>query len=471
MDLRQNFPVEVKKQTLSSINVDKFPPLRVLFIVDSIYWVLGNFFYQIKKDNPWLEAQICSHFAIRKTLKRFGGFRPTFDVIHFLRTKPIKFLEGKLPFVSTLHHADSGTELAHLHESDAVMIVSTEWRNYLMNKGIPSHKLCLVPFGVDTKVFYPPNEEERLQIRQLLNLSKESLVIGFSARRTYDADGRKGVDCFIQALRLVKQQVSNIATIIIGPGWRKLAHKLEMEGITYSLIPYHINHEEIAKYYHALDVFWTTARIEGGPVPLLEAMASGIPCISTPVGAALDLIKDQKNGFIIPFDSPQQIANLTNQIAEKKDFGKRIGIEARKTILQERTWSQTQRKLFETYQLAIRNFEAANYQESTQNWKNNRSKESRRASSRLPTIEPDLVSTKLQKWMLACEHLNGLKKFVEMGEWRAAIRTGFRVLKTAPFDYHIWLELFEVFIQQTRKSHLNYKKITINFLGIYQTRT
>jgi hypothetical protein len=127
----------------------EFRPIRVLFIVDSIYWVVSNFFHQIKKDNPKLEAHICSQFAMRKAIKRFGGFTPTFDVIHFLRKKPFKAFEGKYPIVSTLHHVDSGTPLAHLYKSDAVMTVSTQWYNYLITMGIPSHKLGIVPFGVD----------------------------------------------------------------------------------------------------------------------------------------------------------------------------------------------------------------------------------------------------------------------------------------------------------------------------------
>ena len=451
MGLRQQFPVEVKKKEISPMNVNEFRPIRVLFIVDSIYWVVSNFYYQIKKNNPRLEAQICSQFAIRKTIKRFGSFTPTFDVIHFLRKKPIKIFKGKHPIVSTLHHVDSGTELAHLYKSDAVMTVSTEWHNYLIDKGIPSHKLGIVPFGVDAKVFHPPNAEERLLTRRSLNLSNEALVIGFSARRTSDTDGRKGIRCFVEALRLANQQLRNVATVIIGPGWQDLAHELQMEGITCSLIPYYIDHEQIAKFYHAMDVFWTTARIEGGPVPLLEAMASGIPCISTPVGAALDLVKNQKNGFMVPFDSPKQFADLSSQLAENRDLGKQIGMEARKTILQERTWSQSQLKMLELYERAIKNFEAAHYQESTQNWQGHRTKGKSKASSSPQATGLDFFSPTLQKWMTACEHLNGLRMVLEMGEWKAAIQIGFRAIKAAPFDHYVWLEFFKILIKQTRK--------------------
>ncbi|MGV7227605.1 MAG: glycosyltransferase family 4 protein [Nitrospirales bacterium] len=429
----------------------KFRPIRVLFIVDSIYWVISNFFQQIKKDNPKLEAQICSQFAIRKTIKRFGGFTPTFDVMHILRTNPIKPFEGEYPIVSTLHHVDSGTKLALLDKSDVIMTVSTQWYNYLIKMGIPSHKLGIVPFGVDSKVFHPPNSEERRLIRRSLNLSKEAFVIGFSARRTSDADGRKGIGCFVQALKLANQQFPNVATVIIGPGWQHLARELQMEEINCSLIPYHIDHEQIAKFYGAMDVFWVTAKIEGGPIPLLEAMASGIPCISTPVGAALDLIKNDQNGFMVPFDSPDKFASLSSQLEANKDLGKRLGMEARNTILQERTWSQSQQKILELYELTIKNFESNSFQGTTQGPKDQRTKKNGKPSQVLPPAKPDLFSPTIEKWMAACEHLNGLRMVLEMGEWWASIQIGFRALRIAPFDHYVWLEFFKILKKQLKK--------------------
>lgn len=426
-------------------------PIRVLFIVDSVYWVVSNFFHQIKKDNPKLEAQICSQFAMRKAAKRFGGFAPAFDVIHFLRKKPAKAFEGEYPIVTTLHHIDSGTELAPLYESDAVMTVSTQWYNHLLTMGIPSHKIGVVPFGVDATIFYPANSEERFSIRRSLNLTKESYVIGFSARQTSDADGRKGIGCFVQALKLVKQTLPHVATVIIGPGWQRLARELQKEGIGCSLIPYQIDHEQIARYYRAMDVFWVTARIEGGPVPLLEAMASGIPCISTPVGAALDLIDSPQNGFLVAFDNPNQFADLSCKLAVNNDLRKGLGREARNTILRQRTWRQSQLKLHELYKHAIDNFDSVPFKKLPPNQKNNSTKEDSMASLRPQTIELNFSSAKLQKWIIACEHLNGLKMVLELREWMAALHIGFRAFKAAPFDYYVWLELFKILIKQARK--------------------
>ena len=87
----------------------------------------------------------------------------------------------------------------------------------------------------------------------------------------------------------------------------------------------------------------------------------------------------------------------------------------------------------------------------TQNQENCSKKEDNKTSPRLPTVDQDFFSPKLQKWMVACEHLNGLRMVLEMGEWRAAIQIGFRALKTAPFDHYVWLEFFKILIKHARK--------------------
>lgn len=436
----------------------KLHPIRVLFIVDSIYWVISNFFLHIK-DNPKLEGRICSYFTLRKTIKRFGEFTSSFDLMHILRQNPIKPFEGNYPIVSTLHHVDSGTKLSLLDASDSVMTVSTEWYNYLIKMGLPSKKLGIVPFGIDSQVFHPPDQEERLQIRRSLNVSKEAFLIGFSARRTSDSDKRKGIRCFVQALKLVNQQLPHVATVIIGPGWQQLARELETEGIACSLIPYHIDHEQIAKFYRTMDVFWTTARIEGGPIPLLEAMASGIPCISTPVGIALDLIKDAKNGFIVPFDSPEKFASLSIQLQADKELRKRLGMEARNTILRERTWSQSQQKMLDLYERTLNNFKCPSFQKRAKDSNDHRAMKALNTSEVFQPEKTEFFPPRIEKWMAACEHLNGLRMVLEMGEWRASIQIGYRAIKIAPFDHCVWLEFFKILKKQLKKKKHQRDKI------------
>lgn len=428
------------------------PPVRVLCIVDSLYWVIGNFAHQIAKNNPSIQAVTCSQFAIRKTVKRFGSFPTCFDVIHFLRTKTIQGFWGAFPIVATLHHLDAKTNLQPFYDSDAVMTVSSQWHQYLFELGIPKDHLALVPFGVDTDQFYPTQEGNRWKIRKTLNLSQDAFVLGFSSRRFSNIDDSKGITCFLQALKKLHQELPNLATLIIGPGWQALAKYIRQQGIPCTQVAYEITHEQVAKFYSAMDFFWVTSRVEGGPVPLLEAMASGIPCISTPVGAALDLINDHKNGFIVSFDSPDLFVKRSLQLVQNPELRHRIGNEARKTILQERQWSQTQGKLQELYALAIKNFHTNSNHRLSQNRIGEKGERNNQKMSRQNSMPAEVFfSQRVQNWIQACEQINGLQMMLGMREWKAASRLGFGVLRTTPFDSSLWREIISVLLK-SRKS-------------------
>jgi glycosyltransferase involved in cell wall biosynthesis len=427
---------------------EELRPIRVLFIVDSRYWVIGNFAHQVSKDNSGIEATTCSQFAIRKTIKRFGSFPKCFDVIHFLRTKTIQGFWGALPIVTTFHHFDPSIDFAPFHQSDGVMTVSSQWHKYLSKIGISTTQQNLVAFGVDTTQFYPPEDETRLKVRKTLHLPHDAFVLGFSSRRISNINNSKGVNCFLQALQRLHRRLPNLATLIIGPGWQALAKDIRQQGILCTQAPYEITHERIAKYYQAMDVFWVTSRVEGGPVPLLEAMATGLPCISTPVGAALDLINDKQNGFIVSFDCPDQFVDRSIQLEQDQNLRHRIGNEARKTILEERQWSQIQDKLQDLYTLAIKNFETKSNRNFSQigfNKKNGETAENKLWQNPMP---PEIFySQKVQSWIQACELLNGLRMVVEMKEWKTACRFGYRALCTTPFDPGLWKELMSLFLK------------------------
>jgi glycosyltransferase involved in cell wall biosynthesis len=87
-------------------------------------------------------------------------------------------------------------------------------------------------------------------------------------------------------------------------------------------IPFHheqlTDYNKIAKYYHALDLYLVCSRIEGGPLALLECMATGVPVVTTDVGMVEDIIINGKNGFIAaPGSGPGEIAKLAQIVIEQ----------------------------------------------------------------------------------------------------------------------------------------------------------
>ncbi len=94
---------------------------------------------------------------------------------------------------------------------------------------------------------------------------------------------------------------------------------------------------EMVPFYHGLDVYICASRTEGGPHPLLEASACGIPVISTRVGIAPELIELNVNGILVERSVPS-IREALICLRDNQDLRIEMGKHARRTIEEQWTW-------------------------------------------------------------------------------------------------------------------------------------
>lgn len=73
------------------------------------------------------------------------------------------------------------------------------------------------------------------------------------------------------------------------------------------------------------DCFVLSSRCEGMSNALLEAMCIGLPCISTKVSGAIDLIEDNKNGILVDHDDVDALSQSISRIVDDEEFAKQIG--------------------------------------------------------------------------------------------------------------------------------------------------
>lgn len=98
-----------------------------------------------------------------------------------------------------------------------------------------------------------------------------------------------------------------------------LSDSIIMEGAKPDIIPYILD----AK------AFLMTSKFEGMPNALVEAMCLGIPCISTPVSGAIDLIKNEENGILVNWN-PTDIASVLNKLVDDETKCYNLGNNASK---------------------------------------------------------------------------------------------------------------------------------------------
>jgi hypothetical protein len=164
---------------------------------------------------------------------------------------------------------------------------------------------------------------------------------------------------FIEGVMKLAAQLPNITAVIVGPGWNDVVRELKSKGVHSVWRPFIPDREGVARMYQSLDTYWVTSRIEGGPVPLLEAMACGACCVSTPVGVVPELLRDGENGFVVPFDDVEAFVVRTRSLVTDPELRRRISDNGRQTILEKIQWKDTAKQAVLLYARAMERFAKA----------------------------------------------------------------------------------------------------------------
>lgn len=136
--------------------------------------------------------------------------------------------------------------------------------------------------------------------------------------------------------------------LIVGYGWKKLVDDLRNMGLT---VFYKVNvpFRELPQLYRRLDLYLITSFLEGGPLTLLEAGASGVPIISTPVGLSPEILSQNGCGKLLKgFDSDEIAAAVIDDIEHQEKAKERASFLL-KEIRQHWDWKYTYKDVHRTY--------------------------------------------------------------------------------------------------------------------------
>jgi len=203
---------------------------------------------------------------------------------------------------------------AHHPELERLQVTHAEMHDLVLSSGIDPAKVFRIPIGVDVRLFPPQTPHSRAVARRKLGLPEQAYVVG-----SFQKDGigwgegdepklMKGPDVLVEAMRLLRQQRPELHVLLSGPARGYVRSGLERHGIPYV----HVRpeaYEGVARLYVALDAYVVPSRQEGGPKSVLEAMASGIPIVSTRAGQAAELIRDRVNGRLVDVENAEALAN------------------------------------------------------------------------------------------------------------------------------------------------------------------
>ncbi|HEY8164296.1 MAG TPA: glycosyltransferase family 4 protein [Gemmatimonadaceae bacterium] len=333
--------------------------VRVLLVPDSIYWVTGTIAASFARYNPWMRPAIISGPVLDDIAQGDPAFADRFDVVHFVCPYAARDwlapLRSRVPVVTSHHHVTNWDLLRHNLDGDCIVAGSTEWAEDIIARGADPNQVVCIPYGVDADRFAPVAIDTRIATRGRLGLSDDGPVIGFFGKRGSNDDDRKGTDVFVDAISQLSRIVPHTQVLVVGPGWHDFVSEFQQLGVNCVWIPFASRLDDLAPLHGALDFYWVTARVEGGPVPLLEAMSTGVACLTTPVGLARDIV-DGSNGVMLPKGASAPFAELTAELWSDPERRIQMGKRARDTIVERMRDRDTAREVYRAYETASRFF-------------------------------------------------------------------------------------------------------------------
>ncbi|MEK7116785.1 MAG: glycosyltransferase family 4 protein [Patescibacteria group bacterium] len=208
-----------------------------------------------------------------------------------------------------------------LKKADSVRVVSKRTKDSLIKLGLMSEKIMVVPI-------YSPISEKDLSEK---NKKENNKFIFLTAGRLVNV---KNISLQIQVMKEVIKNYSNINLLIAGDGPERnklenLSKKLKIEN-KIKFLGWQNNLEE---FYKQADAFLLTSNYEGWGMVVVEAASFGLPIIMTDVGCAGEIIENKESGIIIKVDDEKALAAAMIKLIQNRDFGIKIGEEARKNVL------------------------------------------------------------------------------------------------------------------------------------------
>lgn len=196
------------------------------------------------------------------------------------------------------------------HLPNRIRYVSAVSAEQHQRAGFSKKRTIVIPNGYDTKIF-TPDPEARSRIRHELEIPPDALVIGMVAR----AHPTKDHANFLQAAEHFLITHPDTAFVLVGAG--TMDNQELLDSIERLKLRRYVRlcgrRQDIAALNAAFDIATLSSRGEAFPNVIAEAMASGIPCVSTDVGDAALIIGD--TGVIVPPRDPIALSKGWAQLA------------------------------------------------------------------------------------------------------------------------------------------------------------
>jgi glycosyltransferase involved in cell wall biosynthesis len=201
--------------------------------------------------------------------------------------------------------------IEELDLADYIFCPSSYARRTFVEQGISEDKLVVCPYGVDSKAFIPRERSRASEQFSILFLGNISM--------------RKGVHYLLEAYQ--KAGLKNARLLLAGPvdpAFRRVLRQYEGLFEEVGRIP----HSQVHEHYQKADVFVIPSLADTYGLVVLEAMSAGLPVIVSENTGTADIVKNGREGFVVPIRNTQEIAEKLTFLYENREHCVEMGMAA-----------------------------------------------------------------------------------------------------------------------------------------------
>ncbi len=215
----------------------------------------------------------------------------------------------------------------------------------------PAERVSVFPWGVDLDAFHPQKGAEGQALRAELGWEDTLNVLSL---RSWEPI--YGLETVLDGFGRAAQVDSRLRLLLLSDGSQHaMVHaRVKALGLESRVhMPGRISQDELARWYHAADLYLSASHIDGSSVTLLEALACGLPALVSDIPGNREWVRPGQEGFLFTVAQPAELAERLLQAAADPLLRAAMGAAARQTAEARADWGRNQSQLIETYHKAL----------------------------------------------------------------------------------------------------------------------
>ncbi|MCX9085645.1 MAG: glycosyltransferase family 4 protein [Candidatus Methanoperedens sp.] len=238
-----------------------------------------------------------------------------------------------------------------LRRANYFISFSSQISDELKSNQVPGYKIVELPNGIDINKFSPSSPDEKIKLRQKLGIPENKVIAVFTGRLV----SWKGLPLLVRVWSKVVSNNPDAVLVLVGGGGEDI-HNCEDDLRNFvgdnnleANVIFTGNVENVTEYLKSADIFVFPSENEAFGNSIIEAMACGLPVITTRTGGPKDIITENENGLKVTANDFNELHDAINTLIKDRNLGSKLGQNARSTAQEKYSIDTITRKYIQLF--------------------------------------------------------------------------------------------------------------------------